>query len=67
VEWDAHATEEERFTALKAAIDEARLEYDAGLAMRIPHGQLRAYIGKLGEEASRRLREKRATRNETAA
>jgi len=52
VEWDAHATEEERFTALKAAIDEARAEYDAGHYIEISSPeQLRKMLRNAGETA----------------
>jgi len=63
-DWVGTPTEEEKFAALKALIDEARAEYDAGLGIKIPHGELRNYIRQLGEEASRRLRERRAAGNE---
>jgi len=54
---DDGPTEEEKFIALKAAIDEGIAQIDSGQVIEIPHGELRNYIRQLGEEASRRLRE----------
>jgi len=63
-ERDDTATEEEKFIALKAAIDEGIAQIESGQVIEVPHGELRNYIHQLGEEASRRLREQRAARNE---
>jgi len=63
-EWVGNPTEEEKFAALKALIDEGIEQIEAGQVIEIPHGELRNYIRQLGEEASRRLREQRAAPNE---
>jgi len=52
VEWGAHATEEERFTALKAAIDEGFRDVDEGRYIEISSsGQLRETLRNAGETA----------------
>jgi len=52
VEWDAHATEEERFTALKAAIDEGFRDVDEGRYIEISSPeQLREMLRNAGETA----------------
>jgi len=52
VEWDAHATEEERFTALKAAIDEGFRDVDEGRTIEISSPeQLREMLRNAGETA----------------
>jgi len=59
-EWDAKATYEEREAALKAALDEGFRAYEAGDYVTIYPGQTRAFIKQIGEEASQRLKAKRA-------
>jgi len=52
VEWDAHATEEERFTALKAAIDDGFRDVDEGRTIEIASSeQLREMLRNAGETA----------------
>jgi len=51
-EWVGNPTEEEKFAALKALIDEAREEYDAGDYYRFSSlEELREFIREIGNEA----------------
>ncbi|WP_156469163.1 hypothetical protein [Cephaloticoccus primus] len=58
-EWAVTTSEEDKFAELKAAIDVARAEYDAGLGIEVPHDQLGAFIHGLSEEAGKRAQAKR--------
>jgi len=56
-DWVGTPTEEEKFTALKAAIDEARAEYDAGNYFEISSfEEFRELIRATDEEAMERFR-----------
>jgi len=56
-EWVGTPTEEEKFAALKTAIDEARAEYDAGNYYRFSSlEELREFIGRAAEESRQRAR-----------
>jgi len=57
-EWDANATDEERFTALKAAVEEGFSAFDEGRYIEIPPGGFGDFIDKRVEEVSRRMRVK---------
>jgi len=62
-EWVGTPTEEEKFAVLKAAIDEARAEYDAGLGIRISsREEHEAFINELSERAGARARARREAR-----
>jgi len=59
-EWDESATDEERFDALKAAVEEGFRAFDEGRYITIQPGQTRAFLRQIGERVSQRLRAKRA-------
>jgi len=59
-EWDDSATDEERFAALKAALEEGFRAHAEGDFVRVPANQLGAFLNEIGERASRRLNAKRA-------
>jgi len=56
-EWVGSPTEEEKFAALKALIDEARAGYDAGNYYRFSSlEELGEFIGRAAEESRQRAR-----------
>jgi len=59
-EWDDNATEEEKFIALKAAIQEGLDDIDAGRVIEVPADKLEAFIHGLGEKAAARVRAREA-------
>jgi len=63
-EWDDNATDEERFAALKAAVEEGFRAFDEGRYITIQPGQTRVFLRQMGEKVSQRLRAKRAAQTD---
>jgi len=59
-EWDYSATDEERFAALKAAVEEGFRANEKGDYVKVPADRLGDFLNEIGERASQRLRAKRA-------
>jgi len=58
-EWDDNATEEEKFIALKAAVQEGLDDIDAGRVIEVPADKLESFIHELGERAAARVQTRR--------
>jgi len=58
-EWDENATEEEKFIALKAAVQEGLDDIDAGRVIEVPADELESFIHELGERAAARVQARR--------
>jgi len=59
-EWVGNPTEEEKFAALKALVDEGFAQIDAGLGIRISsREEHEAFINELSERAGERARARR--------